>query len=85
MTSPDAAAWVCEWRVFSDRIEPRLRGKAAKNVIIRKFFTTKEDALAEQRLQRLAHSSNPNFVSSVTPWTPPPAKPPKRGKSGHKG
>lgn len=83
MTEPPAA-WVLEWCVFSDHIEPPLRGKAAKSAIIRRLFTRREEALAEQRLQRIAHAGNLNFVSSVVPWSPAPAKPPKAAKH-HKG
>jgi hypothetical protein len=79
-----APAWVCEWQLFSDYIEPRLRGKAARNAVTRKYFSCREEALTEQRLQRLAHAGNINFVSSVTPWSPPSAKQPKGGKASRR-
>jgi hypothetical protein len=86
MAELSAASWLLEWRVFPDHIEPRLKGKSAKNAINRKFFTTKEEALAEQRLLRhVLHADNPNFVSSVAAWTPPTPKPPRKSKPGHKG
>jgi hypothetical protein len=83
MTS-ESAVWVCEWRVFSDRIEPRLRGKAAKAATIRTFHNTKDEALREQERRRLAHAGNLNFVSSVVPWVPSP-KARKASKPGHRG
>lgn len=79
------AAWVLEWRVFSDHAEAPLRGNTVKNAITRRFFATLGEALAEQRLLRMAHAGNLNFVSSVVPWTPVPAKPRKAAKPHHKG
>jgi hypothetical protein len=41
--------WALEWRIYSDRIEPKLRGRAAAAAINRSYHNTVAEALRERR------------------------------------
>jgi hypothetical protein len=70
-------AWRCTWRVYPDRIGPKVSSRATKDATVSTVHRTQEEALREQERARLLHSDKPAgcFVSSVAPIF---LKPPKR-------